>query len=220
VQERMSDVADTEAWLVLVWSLVLLVSGLALNIAAVVLLLRSAGNCHRDSSVPALLSLLASNILHCLLVQVFSVHQQVTGSFLFTEKLCTVIQTNHGILSDVGFPTCCLQLVMTLRGLRKLRVTHTASCAALPWRLSPCPGWSPPPFTPSLLQGRRLHMATVVWCTGPPSSSSPSATPSPSPSPPSSSSSPPSPPSPHSAPASLHSPASPGPYRGVTVGIS
>ena len=86
---------------------------------------RTAGNCHRDASVPALLSLLSSNLLHALLVQVgqlillgnwliiiimimmmiiiivsdivfkvFGVHQQVTGSFLFTEKLCTLIQVN------------------------------------------------------------------------------------------------------------------------------
>jgi len=94
--EKMRMMANaTEESLLLVWSLVLLVSCVILNLAAILLLLRTAGNCHRDGSVPALLSLLASNLLHALLVQVFGVHQQVTGSFLFTEKLCTLIQPSR-----------------------------------------------------------------------------------------------------------------------------
>ena len=36
----------------------------------IIIILRTAGNCHRDGSVPALLSLLSSNLLHALLVQV------------------------------------------------------------------------------------------------------------------------------------------------------
>jgi len=111
--DKMRSMVDTtEQSLLLVWSLVLLVSCVILNLAAILLLLRTAGNCHRDGSVPALLSLLASNLLHALLVQVFGVHQQVTGSFLFTEKLCTLIQINDGVLSAIPFPTACLQLMV------------------------------------------------------------------------------------------------------------
>jgi len=131
----------TEESLLLVWSLVLLVSCVILNLAAILLLLRTAGNCHRDGSVPALLSLLASNLLHALLVQVFGVHQQVTGSFLFTEKLCTLIQINDGVLSAVPFPTACLQLMVCVRSLRRTRQPYTychLCCGALmvialPW---------------------------------------------------------------------------------------
>ena len=39
-------------------------------ITIIIMIHRTAGNCHRDGSVPALLSLLASNLLHALLVQV------------------------------------------------------------------------------------------------------------------------------------------------------
>lgn len=168
-------VNTTEESLLLVWSLVLLVSCVILNIAAVLLLLRTAGNCHRDGSVPALLSLLSSNLLHALLVQVFGVHQRVTGTFLFTEKLCTVIQANDGVLSAIPFPTACLQLMVCVRSLRRSHHPYTychlccgaLMVVALPWIAAiltftmpqtpgilhgECEFGSRPPFSQFLLQ--------------------------------------------------------------------
>jgi len=156
-----SMVNTTEESLLLVWSLVLLVSCVILNLAAILLLLRTAGNCHRDASVPALLSLLSSNLLHALLVQVFGVHQQVTGSFLFTEKLCTLIQINDGVLSAVPFPTACLQLMVCVRSLRRTRQPYTychlccgaLMVVALPW-IAATLTFTALPHTQGILQGR------------------------------------------------------------------
>jgi len=154
-------VNTTEESLLLVWSLVLLVSCVILNLAAILLLLRTAGNCHRDGSVPALLSLLSSNLLHALLVQVFGVHQQVTGSFLFTEKLCILIQINDGVLSTVPFPTACLQLMVCIRSLRRTRQPYTychlccgaLMVVALPW-ISAFLTFTSLPHAQGIIQGR------------------------------------------------------------------
>ena len=119
-----------------IWSLLLLPASLVLNLIAFFLILRSAGTCYKDPIVPPLLSILGisfrisiellkifsfigSNLLHSVLVQIFLVHQQSIGSFLFSETLCSVIQVNQSILQDVPFTTISLQLIVTLRRLMK-----------------------------------------------------------------------------------------------------
>jgi len=126
------------------WSLLLLPSSLVLNIAAFFLVLRSAGSCYKDPVVPPLLSLLGSNLLHGVLVQIFLVHQQSSGNFLFTEKLCGVIQMNQAVLQDVPFSTISLQLMVSLRRLKKDKnaYTHFNVCCGqflviiIPWILA------------------------------------------------------------------------------------
>eukprot|EP00092_Neocalanus_flemingeri_P032353 GFUD01035176.1.p1 GENE.GFUD01035176.1~~GFUD01035176.1.p1 ORF type:complete len:328 (+),score=47.83 GFUD01035176.1:64-1047(+) len=107
------------------WSLLLLPTSLVLNIAAFLLILRSAGSCYKDPVVPPLLSLLGSNLLHGVLVQIFLVHQQSSGSFVFTETLCGVIQVNQAVLQDVPFSTISLHLMVSLRRLKKKRDAYT-----------------------------------------------------------------------------------------------
>jgi len=124
-----------------IWSLLLLPASLVLNLIAFFLILRSAGTCYKDPIVPPLLSILGSNLLHSVLVQIFLVHQQSIGSFLFSETLCSVIQVNQSILQDVPFTTISLQLIVTLRRLMKERnvYTHFHVCCghffviSLPW---------------------------------------------------------------------------------------
>jgi len=107
------------------WSLLLLPSSLVLNLSAFFLILRSAGSCYKDPIVPPLLSLLGSNLLNGVLVQIFLVHQQSYGAFLFTDTLCQVIQVNQAVLQDVPFTTICLQLIVSLRRLKKERDVYT-----------------------------------------------------------------------------------------------
>jgi len=107
------------------WSLLLLPSSLVLNLSAFFLILRSAGSCYKDPIVPPLLSLLGSNLLNGVLVQIFLVHQQSYGAFLFTDTLCEVIQVNQAVLQDVPFTTICLQLIVSLRRLKKERDVYT-----------------------------------------------------------------------------------------------
>jgi len=107
------------------WSLLLLPSSLLLNLSAFFLTLRSAGSCYRDPLVPTLLSILGSNLLQGVLVQVFMLHQQSTGLFLFSHTLCQVIQVNQAVLQDIPFTTISLQLIATLRRIKKEQDVYT-----------------------------------------------------------------------------------------------
>ena len=72
---------------------------------------------------------LGSNILHGIMVQVFSVHQQSVGEFIFSERVCNALITNRDILVDIPFLTLSLQVVASLRSY--LQVCHTCHPAAL-----------------------------------------------------------------------------------------
>ena len=122
-----------------IWSLLLLPSSLVLNLAAFFLILTSASSCYKDPTVPPFLSLLGentsklyktvfivscvpgSNLLHGVLVQIFLVHQQSSGSFLFTDRLCGVIQVNQAVLQDVPFIIISLQLMVSLQRLKTVK---------------------------------------------------------------------------------------------------
>ena len=63
-----------------------------------------------------------SNLLHGVLVQIFLVHQQSSGSFVFSDRLCGVIQVNQAVLQDVPFIIISLQLMVSLQRLKKVNV--------------------------------------------------------------------------------------------------
>jgi len=56
---------------------------------------------------------------------VFLVHQQSTGNFLFSARLCEVIQLNQAVLQDIPFTTISLQLITSLRTIKKERDVYT-----------------------------------------------------------------------------------------------
>ena len=116
-----------------IWNLILLPSTVILNVSAFVLILKNAGSCYNDPIVPPLLSVtgkicslwkvalevnctfIGIGILHAVLVQIFTIHQQYEGSFGFTLNVCHALVCIRDILSDVPFLTIALQIIFTLR---------------------------------------------------------------------------------------------------------
>ena len=49
------------------------------------------------------------------MVQIFSVHQQSVGEFIFSDRVCNAMITNRDILVDIPFLTLSLQVVATIR---------------------------------------------------------------------------------------------------------
>ena len=49
------------------------------------------------------------------MVQIFSVHQQSVGEFIFSDRICNALVTNRDILVDIPFLTLSLQVVATIR---------------------------------------------------------------------------------------------------------
>ena len=49
------------------------------------------------------------------MVQIFSVHQQSVGEFIFSDIVCNALITNRDILVDIPFLTLSLQVVATIR---------------------------------------------------------------------------------------------------------
>lgn len=64
------------------------------------------------------------------MVQVFSIHQQSVGEFIFSERVCNALITNRDILVDIPFLTLSLQVVASLRSY--LQVCHTLSHCSTP----------------------------------------------------------------------------------------
>ena len=65
--------------------------------------------------------MLGCNILHAVMVQIFSIHQQSVGRFVFSESVCNILITNRDILTDVPFLTISLQVVATVRAVLQRR---------------------------------------------------------------------------------------------------
>ena len=55
------------------------------------------------------------------MVQIFSIHQQSVGRFVFSETVCNLLITNRDILTDVPFLTISLQAVATVRAVLQRR---------------------------------------------------------------------------------------------------
>ena len=98
---------------------------------------------HRKTSPTCLV--LGCNILHAVMVQIFSIHQQSVGRFVFSETVCNILLTNRDILTDVPFLTISLQAVATVRAVvqrRDASYSHCTVCScqlavvALPWLLA------------------------------------------------------------------------------------
>jgi len=128
-----------------IWNLILLPSTVILNVSAFVLILKNAGSCYNDPIVPPLLSVTGIGILHAVLVQIFTIHQQYEGSFVFTLNVCHALVCIRDILSDVPFLTIALQIIFTLRNaLMKTNASysHCSVCSKqvlivfLPWVIS------------------------------------------------------------------------------------
>jgi len=100
-----------------IWSILLLTASVILNVTAFLILLSFAGSCYKDPIVPPLLSIIGCNILHTVLVQIFSVHQQSHQSFIFSADVCKLVFTNRDILVDVPFFTISMQIIATLRNV-------------------------------------------------------------------------------------------------------
>ena len=49
------------------------------------------------------------------MVQIFSVHQNSVGEFIFSDRVCSALITNRDILVDIPFLTLSLQVVATIR---------------------------------------------------------------------------------------------------------
>merc|ERR1719189_3438452 len=127
------------------WSVLLLISSILLNTAALLLTLGSAGSCATDSTVAPLFSILGSNLLHAILVQILQVHEKATDSFLFGEDVCRFLCFNDSLLTSVPFPTLCLQLLILLRSVsrrkgspnQRLDLLCSLLCVLLlPWIIS------------------------------------------------------------------------------------
>ena len=105
------------------------------------------------------------------MVQIFYVHQQSVGEFIFSDRVCIALITTRDILVDIPFLTLSLQVVATIRNYLQVcdqsspapygilccrapgpRTVTAASAAPRRWWCSP-PGWSPSWSMAS--QGRR-----------------------------------------------------------------
>jgi len=125
-----------------IWSILLLAASVILNVTAFLLLLTSAGSCFKDPIIPPLLSIIGCNLLHTVMVQIFSVHQQSQGSCIFSADVCKLVFTNRDILVDVPFFTISLQIIATLRNVTQktnASYSHCSVCSRqlvvvfLPW---------------------------------------------------------------------------------------
>ena len=79
------------------------------------------------------------------MVQVFSVHQQSVGEFIFSDRVCNALVTNRDILADIPFLTLSLQVVATIRSFLQspgASYSHCSVCSSqvlvvlCPWLVS------------------------------------------------------------------------------------
>jgi len=141
----MTTTSETLDQIQVFWSILLLPATIILNVTAFIMLLKSSGSCLKDPIVSPLLSVLGSNILHGIMVQIFSVNQNSVGEFIFSDRVCSALITNRDILVDIPFLTLSLQVVATIRNYLQspgASYSHCSVCSSqvlvvlTPWLVS------------------------------------------------------------------------------------
>ena len=109
------------------------------------------------------------------MVQIFSVHQNSVGEFIFSDRVCSALITNRDILVDIPFATLSLQVVATIRNY--LQVCHSpALCSTVsrciaaeprslvqPLQRLQLPGAGGAHPVAGVSPGQRRHLAHAEW---------------------------------------------------------